>query len=166
MISCESWCLFLVFLWGQYHQILFNLIQLSNPPPVPLISAPRPFSQSLQFIRKTKWKNIPTFFTDCQWRSFKKPPFGMTWEVTLSYHVLSEHTQSERQICGSISASANDLHNDSYNLFCLQCKQSLHGYQRKLVECLLTSGTERLTKKLSNLVRGGIAVLGPPFLYS
>lgn len=130
---CMTWFLlspdvyFLCAFWEQYHQILFNLVQLSNPPSVPLISVPRPFShlvdlvfcRSLPSVWNIIWKKKITMslFPVCQWKSFKRPPFGMTWKCDSFWlhfcmcqprhfdHVKSEHIQGERQLFCSISAS-------------------------------------------------------------
>ncbi len=82
---------FLPAFWGQYHQILLNLVRVIKPSvgfshlrTSTLFSARRSrllFHQSLPSVREIAWKQILWLSS---LKSFKRPPLGMTWKVTFS----------------------------------------------------------------------------------
>lgn len=146
---------FLWAFWGQYHQILLNLVQLSNPPSVPLISAPRPFSQPADLVfcsisllhsctknyLKKKKKNPLTRFPFCVeehqksslWHDMKSDSFWWNFcmcQPSHSDHVIWEH------ICSCFSASDTSLKRKSTNTaidgYCIVFSCSRSRYQWKL----------------------------------
>lgn len=187
MISWESWCLFLARL---ERTVSSNITQsrssnqtlrrfLSSPHLDPFLSPQiLSFVPSVASIRQrnhVKTNSLTLFPEELQkaspWHDMKSDSFW--WNLCMcqakrSDHVISEHIQGERQICGSIFASDTSVKNKiTYIAMATVCivfslsraEPAQTDINEKLVECLLTSVSERL----SNLGRGGITVLGPLF---